>query len=444
MAKKEPEVLIIGAGVSGASNAEMIATYTNATEIAVREKDAGPGRENSDPVNNAQTPHRGPFETNYPLPKALTLRRAFTALMAYIKKRNTPGLHRTMQHMVLGVGDEEVAMLTRRYHEFKPHYPDIQLIGRDELAILEPKVMEGRDPSQSVIAIYSPDGHAVNYQQLAQCFIEDARAAKPGVDVRFNARVVKITRDSIDGKPTVTLDSGEQITPDVLIISAGAYSLFFAHMLGIAKEYGILPVAGDFYTTTNGPVLKGKVYRPQMDNIPFAAAHGDPDVLNDHLTRFGPTTLPLLMYERRHFNTVLPFMGQNVTIRRILALLTILWRRSLIGYVAKNVMYRVPAYGKWRFVQTLREIVPTLRNSGVIRRKEAGGIRPQVFRIDTSELLMGNHVVENGRVYIQTTPSPGASTCRANSYDVLNFIERATKGKIRVDRARLKAELGLE
>ena len=36
----------------------------------------------------------------------------------------------------------------------------------------------------------------------------------------------------------------------------------------------------------------------QNDKLPFAALHGDPDILENGKTRFGPTALALLVLER--------------------------------------------------------------------------------------------------------------------------------------------------
>jgi malate dehydrogenase (quinone) len=44
--------------------------------------------------------------------------------------------------------------------------------------------------------------------------------------------------------------------------------------------------------------LNGKVYMVQNDKLPFAALHGDPDILENGKTRFGPTALALLVLER--------------------------------------------------------------------------------------------------------------------------------------------------
>ncbi|MFV7791424.1 malate:quinone oxidoreductase, partial [Aliarcobacter lanthieri] len=77
----------------------------------------------------------------------------------------------------------------------------------------------------------------------------------------------------------------------------GPHSLYLALKMGYGKHMGSLSMAGSFYFT-NGTYLNGKVYMVQNDKLPFAALHGDPDILCEGKTRFGPTALALLVLER--------------------------------------------------------------------------------------------------------------------------------------------------
>lgn len=49
---------------------------------------------------------------------------------------------------------------------------------------------------------------------------------------------------------------------------------------------------------TKEKILNGKVYMLQNPKLPFAALHGDPDILANQNTRFGPTALMLPKLER--------------------------------------------------------------------------------------------------------------------------------------------------
>lgn len=435
------KVAIIGAGVSAGGSAFMLG-FTNVKSVTAIEKDSSPGQENSNPRNNAQTSHDGSTETNYWLKKALIILIAAIALRLYVVRRNTPGLYAKTNRMVLAVGTDEVELIRKRYEEFKPSYPDLRFIGPDELRELEPKVMEGRNPAEPVAAIVTTEGYAINYQKLAECFMEDAEATIPEFEALYNTKVTDVRREN--GKYILETTSGTVIA-DVVVFAAGGYSLSFAHKLGYGLKYGILPVAGDFYSTTNGPLLKGKVYRPQIEGIPFAASHGDPDVLNPQETRFGPTTLPLPMFERRHYDSIIPYLTSRIASwRGVASLFKILWERNLVGYVAWNFTLRIPVIGKWLFVQQMRKIVPTLRYDEVALRMNAGGIRPQIVNMETGELEMGEQMIVGDHCIFLTTPSPGASVCLANGFKVIKQIKEFLGDEFTIDFPRIKAELRLE
>jgi len=86
-------------------------------------------------------------------------------------------MHSKRSKMVLCVGDEEAAELEERYHEngFGDLFPKLREIGREEIAELESKVVEGRDPDTELKALQTPDGYVVDYGAVAKSFVDAAR-----------------------------------------------------------------------------------------------------------------------------------------------------------------------------------------------------------------------------------------------------------------------------
>jgi len=70
MSQKNYEVLIIGAGISGAALAYELARYTDIESVGVLEKYEDVATLNSSGTSNSQTIHVGDIETNYTLEKA--------------------------------------------------------------------------------------------------------------------------------------------------------------------------------------------------------------------------------------------------------------------------------------------------------------------------------------------------------------------------------------
>jgi malate dehydrogenase (quinone) len=130
---------------------------------------------NSHPRNNSQTLHFGDIETNITLEKAKRLKEAGELIKRYMERISLAGyLYRKSHKMVLAVGEEEFYKLDQRFNDFRGLFPDLMCLRREKIAELEPRVIEGRYPSEALLALMSKDGYAVNYRRLSCSFFEDA------------------------------------------------------------------------------------------------------------------------------------------------------------------------------------------------------------------------------------------------------------------------------
>ncbi len=442
MNRKVFDVVIVGLGVTGTAIMWVLALFTNVKRLCGLEKYGRVATVNSHPLNNAQTSHDGGTETNYTLKHALKVLKAALKLRAYVRMRSDKtGLFHITDRMVLGVGESEVRKLRERYTEFAPHYPDLRIVEADELRVIEPKVMEGRDSGQPVCALVSKEGYAINYQLLAECFLEDAHEANHDIELRFNTEVKSVTRGD-DGMYTIHTSGGD-VSAKVVVFSAGAYSLFHAQKLGYGLNLGILSVAGSFFSA--GKQVRGKVYRPQVAGRPFAELHIDKDVLSDE-SRIGPTTKPVLLMERYNLKSFWDYIKLPiVSFKGFLIANWILLRNGLVWYVFMNALYDVPVVGKYLFLKKAQDTIPTLRYSDLKRRKGAGGVRPQIVDMDTWKLEMGERTIVGDNLIFNTTPSPGASVCieNATERDVPQIISFLGEG-FWFDKEKLHRTLGLD
>ncbi len=443
----EVDALIGGAGVTGAAAAWTAAAYSNLRNIAIIEKYGEPGMVNSHPRNNAQTLHEGNTETNYSLEHALEIRDMAGLIGGYCRMKNDPELFQVRPRMALGVTREEVAKLERRYAEFKPHYPDLELIYRDEIEKREPKIVEGRRPGAPLCALVSRKGDIVNYQKLAKHLLEDAQKLNPELQIHFNTEIRTVRKVS-EGY-IVETNNGLVFHARTLVFDTGAYSLHFAQMLGYGQKYGILSVRGSFFDA--GTQVQSKVYRVQVEGKPFAEIHMDPDILDMNISRCGPTTLPVPLMESRHWETCpdylqMFFRSPWATLHGFYSLARILSDWWLLKYVFKHGFYELPVIGPWLFLREVRPIIPTIRYKDLKYRKDAGGLRPQIINLETGELLMGNVTIkgdkEKGDHFIAvSTPSPGASASMGNGEDIVEtLVDRLGPG-YHFDKERFRKEL---
>ena len=407
------DVIIVGGGISGASLLYTVAKFTNIDSIALIEKESEIAAINSHCTNNSQTLHFGDIETNYTLSKAKEVKEGAELLAGYLENHDPDReMHAKRSKMVLGVGDEEAGELESRYYEegFGDLFPKLRPIGREEIARIEPAVVEGRDPDVELRALQTPDGYVVDYGETAKSFVEEA-AEKSHVDVYTGTAVTDIT-PTLDGYTIETTDG--RFDCDASVVAAGSHSLQIAKELGYGQDTVLLPVAGSFFLADD--LLNGKVYTLQMKKLPFAAVHGDADVHDSSITRFGPTAKLVPTLERGRISTVTDFLdvfGLNAA--AFLSYATILSDRVLLPYVLRNLVYDLPEVGPRQFLPHVQKVVPGVELEDIERAEGYGGVRPQIVDTEQKSLDMGEAKIVGDDIIFNITPSPGASTCLKNA-----------------------------
>jgi L-2-hydroxyglutarate oxidase LhgO len=432
------DLIIVGGGISGASLLYTVSKFTDVEDVALFEKEDDVAAINSDHTNNSQTLHFGDIETNYTLEKAEDVKEGAELLAGYLEHYDDDReFHDRRSKMVLGVGGEEVRSLEARYHEegFGDLFPKLDVIGREEIAEHEPMVVEGRDTDTELRALQTPDGYVVDYGETAKSFVEQARE-EATVDVYTGTEVRDLT-ETARGY-TVTTEDGP-FDCEVAVVAAGSHSLQIAKDLGYGEDKVLLPVAGSFFLADD--FLNGKVYTLQMKKLPFAAVHGDADVHDDSITRFGPTAKLVPTLERGRISTVTDFLdvfGLNVA--SFLSYANILSDRILLPYVVRNLVYDVPGVGRRAFLPHVQKVVPTAALDDIERAKGYGGVRPQI--VDTSEksLDMGEAKIVGDDVIFNITPSPGASTCLKNAMRDARRVVEFLDGDYEFDEAAFRED----
>src|SRR3989344_566427 len=290
----------------------------------------------------------------------------------YDKKFN---IHKRYSKMVLAVGEKEVKELSERYENFKKLFPSMKKIDREEIGKLEPKVVEGRDLNEELLALYSKE----------------------------------------DNKYKIYTNKNE-IYSKVVIFATGGHSLMFAKSLGYGLDFAILPVVGNFYYSHK--VLNGKVYTMQIPKLPFAAIHGDPEVDSDSMTRFGPTAKVIPVLERRNVKTFIDFLVTlGFSLRGFLALFKVISDTTILKFVLRNFSYDLPFVGKSIFMHNIRKIIPSMKTKDVHFAKGYGGLRPQIIDKKSMSLNLGEAKVFGENIIFNVTPSPGASVCLQSSFE---------------------------
>lgn len=427
---KTYDVLIIGGGVSGTALLYQLSRFTDLEAIGLLEKYPQVATVNSKSSNNSQTIHKGDIETNYTLEKARITKRTANMIVNYATKlpdEERDNIISKYSKMVLGVGKTECDSLRQRYQVFKDLYPNLKELERDDIALLEPKIVEGRPATEEIFALGATDEYtACNFNTLSESFISNAQKAARSkgqiCDVMLATPVTKIQK--IGDIFQIHTDNMGVLEARYVVVSAGGHSLLFAHQMGYGLDLACLPMAGSYYFTPQ--FLQGKVYTVQNPNLPFAAVHGDPDVSVPGKTRFGPTALVLPILERHNSKTFFDFWKVFSFSKGVIKALWKLIKVSDIrNYIFSNFMYEIPLLRERLFLKEIKKIIPTLNLTDIKFAHGFGGIRPQVIDKNQQKLMMGEAKInpETGIVF-NMTPSPGGTSCLGNAEKDMYLIAK--------------------
>ena len=433
------DLAIVGAGVCGTSLLYTLSKYSNVDKIILIEKEAEVALINSNKNSNSQTLHFGDIETNYTLEKARKVNQAATLVKNYLLQNDLAQEIYTKYHkMVLAVGKEQTAKLKTRYQEFKQLFPALRLIDREEVAKIEPLVLKQRPSDQEITALYTEEGYTINFKKLSQSFLDRAVThQEKAIDIMMDTKVVAITKQ--DNYYLIKTNQ-KTVRAKTVAVTAGAHSLLWAKSLGYGKDYALLSVAGSFYFAPE--LLKGKVYTVQLKKLPFAAIHGDPEVDNQKITRFGPTAKVLPMLERHNYATILEyFQTAGLSFKAIASFAKILSDLTVLRYIILNLLYDIPAIGKILFIKQVKKIVPSVQLKDLTFAKGYGGIRPQIVNLNSKSLELGEAKIIGENIIFNITPSPGASTCLQNAFDDTSRLVNFLGGNYKFDREKFCQDL---
>ncbi len=422
MQEKHYEVIIIGGGITGSALAYVLAEFSGIKNIALLEKYEGLATLNSKASANSQTIHCGDIETNYDLQKATEVKRKADMIVKYCQKHGYENKFLFQgQKMALGVGESEVELIKERFEKFKELYPYLQLFDKEELKKIEPKLVfdgRGEERTEDIAAMGVQSGvyTTIDYGAMANSFVQNAKNVEGKTcDLYLNTEVQNITK--VGDKFYIRTANRLSLSADFVVVDAGAHSLWLAHKMELGQDLSTICIAGSFYLTKQ-KLLNGKVYMMQNPKLPFAALHGDPDLLADGCTRFGPTALTMPKLERSKGCRSVPEFFQSLNFDMDVA--KVIWQNfgdsEVRDFLIRNIGFEIPILGKKLFVKNARKIIPSIREEDIYYAKGFGGVRPQVISHSQKKLLLGEaRIGENPGIIFNMTPSPGATSCLGNA-----------------------------
>ncbi|MXV52132.1 malate:quinone oxidoreductase [Pedobacter sp. HMF7647] len=460
--KKDPDVVLIGAGIMSATLGIMLKEFQPDIKIEVFERLDVIAGESSDAWNNAGTGHSALCELNYTpqkadgsvdISKAIKIAEQFEVskeFWAYLVKNKIVGSPETfissVPHMSFVWGEKNVSFLKKRHEALTQNnlFKGMEY-SEDHQQISEwmPLVMGGRKKSQKVAATKMDIGTDVNFGALSRELF-DYLGKLEGVKISLSSEVRDIYQDK-KGKWHLELKNLQtkkkrQLCTRFIFVGAGGGSLPLLEKSDIpeSKGYGGFPVSGQWLKCTNPEIIKkheAKVYgKAAVGSPPMSVPHLDTRMINgEKALLFGPYAGFTTKFLKNGSILDLPKSIKISNIRPMLAagLDNIPLTKYLINQVRQSPEDRLNA---------LKEYFPEAKMEDW--ELEIAGQRVQVIKKDEKQggvLEFGTEVVtsSDGSISALLGASPGASTSVSIMFELIErcfnnqFNSEAWQQKIR-------------
>jgi (S)-2-hydroxyglutarate dehydrogenase len=285
--------------------------------------------------------------------------------------------------------------------------PGVRMVGREELAELEPHV-------QGVAALHSPHTAIVDFGEVTRRLAADAAAA--GAEIRTGVEVRRITQD---GGAVAVEAGGGRLAFDELVICGGLHTDRLARLAGHEGDPRVVPFRGEYYELAEGRrgLVNGLVYPVPDPRYPFLGVHLTRRVGGGVLV--GPNAVLALAREGYRWRDLRP--GDLAE--------TLAWpgfRRMAARHWRTGVREVVGSLSRRAFCDAARRYVPDLRPADL--RRARSGVRAQAVARDGS-LVDDFRISRQGRVVaIRNAPSPAATSSMAIAEHIGAWLFEADRG----------------
>jgi len=379
---------IVGGGIIGLATARELLARRPGLEVTVLEKEQELAGHQTG--RNSGVLHTGIYYAPGSL-KARLCTEGRVLVKEYCQDRGLPYQECGKLVIALHPGEERrLASIHER--ALANNVPDVRLIGRSEMAELEPHAVGSR-------ALHSPKAAIVDFVAIARTFAEDVR--------RDGGRVCTGTRvDAIQtgGDGVVVATAAGRFRFDRLVLCAGLYADVLAERCGDDPDPRIVPFRGDYMALRRDrtDLVRGLIYPVPDPRYPFLGVHltrtvGGGVLLGPNaILAFAREGYTLATLHRRELWMTLAWPGFRTVARR----------HWLTG---ARELYR--ALNRRAFVREVTRYVPDIRYRDVVPARS--GVRAQAIA-RSGELVDDFRISKRGAVIaIRNAPSPAATSSMA-------------------------------
>ena len=226
---KNYDVIIVGAGVIGATIARNLSKYNVKTLVLEKNNDVGDETScaNSAIVHSGYDPHPGTLKAELNVKGCEMFTKVCEELDVELKRIGS---------LTVATNEEEEATLQKLLENGKENGVDVRIVGQEELRKMEPFITK-----KATCALYAKDAGIINPFELVVALMENA--IDNGVTLNLEEEVKDIKKDD---KGFIVYTNKGEYAAKVVVNCAGVNSDIINNYISDVKEE-ILPRKGEYY-----------------------------------------------------------------------------------------------------------------------------------------------------------------------------------------------------
>lgn len=385
MPGKQYDVAVIGAGIIGLSTAMKLLENHPDVKIAVIEKDAQQGTQQSG--HNSGVIHSGIYYKPGSLKSQFCVE-GRASMTRFCEENEIPIW--TCGKLITATRNEEIPRLEALLERGTANNVEgLQIVDPEQISEIEPHV-------SAIRALWAPKTGIVDYRKVTAAYADKVRAA--GGDIFFNSALKKVTRR---GNVSALETSSGTYEAKNVINCAGLHSDMVAEMMGTSPGVRIIPFRGEYYTLQKESehLVKGLIYPVPDPAFPFLGVHLTQTMKG--WVEAGPNAVLAMKregYRKRDFSPA--DLLRTVSYPGF-------WKMSLREW--KTGLWEMNrSFRKGVFLKSLQQLVPELESKDLATG--GSGVRAQAVTRDGK--LVDDFVIKqvDGAVHVLNAPSPGATS----------------------------------
>ena len=392
------DFVIAGAGIVGLTIARELANRGHGS-VAVLEKEPEVGRHSSG--RNSGVLHAGIYYGSDTLKAQVCA--AGSRLMQQYAEEHGIRLKRNGK-VIVATSTENMAQIDVLLERGRNNGIRVEKITAEELTEIEPEAQT------KGFALHSPDTAVVDSTGILSALVSELDDL--GVTLLKNSEVI-----GVEERNRILQVSSGPVGYGYLVNAAGLHADRLAHWMGVGEPYQILPFKGIYkkLRPEKAKKFRGSIYPAPDLRVPFLGVHITPGIHGQTLV--GPTAIPA--FGRENYGWVRGIrMGEAA---QMLGILTRMVALNKNGF-RRMVREELGRYSSRGFLSATQSLATSISGDDILPSRKVG-LRPQLVRTDTLELVM-DFVLETGE----------------SSLHVLNAISPAFTSSLRlaqliVDRA---------